>query len=129
MKAMMENFNPESMIMTPETIAQRRIEVNAMIERDCAPYGPYCMEFVKQCTYSEIELKVGDGATITIYSYRPKSLPKEGNACEIHAHGGGAIMCDAKMINEQIALWAVQKGCVYFNVNYRKGPETKCPGG
>jgi len=96
---MMENFNPESMIMTPETIAERRIECDAMIQMASAPYVLYCEESVKQCTTSEIELKVGDDATIVVYVVRPNSLPKEGNACEIHAHGGGAIMSDAKVFN------------------------------
>jgi len=64
-----------------------------------------------------------------VFVIKPKNLPKDGNACEIHAHGGGAVLGYAEMYNETMAEHAIKKKCVFFNVDYRKAPETKCPGG
>ena len=64
-----------------------------------------------------------------MFCIKPKDLPKDGNACEIHAHGGGAVLCNAEMFNSTMEEHAVKKKCVLFNCDYRKGPETKCPGG
>jgi len=35
------------------------------------------------------------GGKIKLWIIKPKNLPASGNACEIHAHGGGAVMGDA----------------------------------
>jgi len=44
-------------------------------------------------------LTVEKGIKILVYVIRPKSLLKENNACQIDAHGGGAVMFEAKMFN------------------------------
>lgn len=47
----------------------------------------------------------------------------------IYAKGGGAVMFYAKSINSKMCDMAVNLNCIVFNVDYRLGPETKCPGG
>lgn len=94
-----------------------------------APCKDYFDGYLKQCDISDFDLEVAPGTSIKVFVIRPNSLPKEGNACEIHAHGGGAIMLNAEMFNGMLAVWAVENGSVLFNVDYRLGPETKCPGG
>jgi len=63
---------------------------------------------VAKCDITDIDLPV-EGATIKMYCIRPKDLPKDGNACEVHAHGGGAVMCDAGMFKPNMAEHAVLK--------------------
>jgi len=84
---------------------------------------------VAQCDISDFDLEVEEGLTIKVFVIRPKTLAKKDNACEIHAHGGGAVMLDAEMFNPVMAGTASRKNCVLFNVDYRKGPEYKCPKG
>jgi len=60
---------------------------------------PYFDQHTEQCEVTDFELEVGNGESIKVFVIRPESLPKDGNACEIHAHGGGAVMMDAEMFN------------------------------
>lgn len=66
---------------------------------------------------------------IKIYMIRPKSLPEENNAAYIYAHGGGAIMLEAKSENPGMVVTALNLQCIVFNVDYRLGPEAKAPKG
>lgn len=70
-----------------------------MIKRWLSPAKEYYDDKLAQCELSEVDLKVKGNATIKMYVIRPKNLPKYGNACEIWAHGGGAIMLDAATFN------------------------------
>lgn len=82
-----------------------------------------------QCDITNFDFEVEPGVNIKVYVIRPKNLPKTGNPANIDAHGGGAVLLDAEMFNMDMAKHAILKKCIIFNVNYRKGPETKCPGG
>jgi len=82
-----------------------------------------------KCTLSDFDLEVAPNTIIKVFVIRPIDLPKNKNTCEIHAHGGGACLLNAEMFNGLMAEHAVMKKCIIFNVDYRKGPETKCPGG
>lgn len=124
-----KSVKPEDNIVNEENIVQKREESLQMMTAMMATNKDVFDEHIKLCKITDFELQVAKGAYIKVFVIRPNSLPKEGNPCEIHAHGGGAVMLDAEMFNGLCAVWAVQKGCVVFNVNYRKGPETKCPGG
>ncbi len=48
-----------------------------------------------QCNITDFDLEVEKGVMIKVFVIRPKGLPEKGNACEIHAHGGGAVLLDA----------------------------------
>jgi len=44
-----------------------------------------------------------------VFCIKPKDLPKDGNACEIHAHGGAAVLGHAEMYNKAMAEHACKK--------------------
>ena len=47
----------------------------------------------------------------------------------IYAHYGGAVAYRARDMNSQMAVTAFNLSCVVISVDYRKGPEVKCPMG
>lgn len=47
----------------------------------------------------------------------------------VWAHGGGAVIFDGPFNNYIMPFYANRLNCVTFNVDFRNGPETKCPGG
>lgn len=81
------------------------------------------------CNITDFDLEVEKGVTIKVFVIKPKSLQEKGNACEIHAHGGGAVLLNAEIMNPLMCVTALDKNCVLFNVDYRKAPEAKCPKG
>jgi len=68
-------------------------------------------------------------ADVTVYALRPKSLPKEGCAAMIFAHGLSGIMGTASQFNPMYAFAALNYGVVGFNVDYRLAPENGNKGG
>ena len=75
-------------------------------------------------------MPTSDGASIEIIVYTPKS---EGDPktlpCYIYAHGGYAVSLSPKEWDHVMVVTAVNLGCVAISVDYRKGPEVKCPTG
>ena len=66
---------------------------------------------------------------MTVYVIKPKTLTGGGHAAFCNFHGGGAIFLDAKNETDMCCRLAIESDTIWFNVNYRKGPETRCPGG
>lgn len=61
---------------------------------------------------------------------KPKALKnKKGLPIMVYTHGGGAVMFDHTLFTKSLANMANKMGIAIFNVGYRLGPETKCPGG
>lgn len=58
-----------------------------------------------------------------------KNKDKKGMPGIINAHGGAAIMCRANSESGYMSRLAASLDIVVFNIEYRLGPETKCPGG
>lgn len=114
--------------MNIDTIAKKREEDVSMVQMMFNEEAAYFDPIVAKCNISEFELLV-EGGTIKVFVIKPKDLPKENNACEVHAHGGCAYLGYAELYNAMMAEHAVKKKCVLFNIDYRKGPEVKCPGG
>ena len=50
-------------------------------------------------------------------------------AAYIYAHGGGAFVFQASDFDNTMAVTCLNLDCVVISVNYRKGPEVKCPRG
>jgi acetyl esterase/lipase len=50
-----------------------------------------------------------------------------GNSAFVFAHGGAGTMLSAEESIFECYRYAVDFNCVVFSVDYRKGPETKCP--
>jgi len=69
-----------------------------------------------------------DGYQVEVFVYTPKSL-KESKPVPAYvwAHGGGAVISEAKDYHKNCCVIAVNLNCVVFNVDFRNGPETKCP--
>jgi acetyl esterase/lipase len=60
---------------------------------------------------------------------KPKSLESKSAPVYIYAHGGGGLVQDAESSVPQMAISCVNLNCVIISVDYRKGPEVKCPTG
>ena len=75
------------------------------------------------------KVKVSDGAEIEIIIQKPKSLSSTCAPAYIYAHGGGAIAFSARMENSGMSVTTVNLNCVTISVDYRLGPEYKCPRG
>ena len=70
----------------------------------------------------------GNDYAVPVLVHKPKSLTsKKDNAAVIYAHGGGVVSGTAEMMQPWLAQAASTCGVVYFNVDYRLAPETKCP--
>merc|ERR1719367_1499781 len=106
--------------------------VRAMVEGMCSQLDKH-RTFVKACeeiTESKIMVPTDhDGKyDVPVFVYTPKTLEgNKSNAAYIYAHGGGAVSGTATNFKSALAYSAVALNMVVFNVDYRLGPETKCP--
>ncbi|KAK5170911.1 uncharacterized protein LTR77_004055 [Saxophila tyrrhenica] len=73
----------------------------------------------------EHQVKMRDGESITVRTYRPEKKPEGGSAMFVVYHGGG--WCIGGLENEELlARKVVEKlGAVVVNVDYRLAPEWK----
>lgn len=72
---------------------------------------------------------MSDGAEIKMFIHKPKNFDRENSPAYFYAHGGGAFALKADNMVHILSHCAVNLNCVVFNVDYRKGPEVKCPRG
>jgi acetyl esterase/lipase len=72
-------------------------------------------------------LDVEEGVTIKVWIVRPKNMEEEENAAFVFAHGGAGTMLSAEENLPECYRYAIDWNCIVFSVDYRKGPETKCP--
>ena len=59
----------------------------------------------------------------------PKKIVGKMNPAYVWAHGGGGYAGTALEHEPLIGKMAVNLNCTVFNVDYRLGPEVKCPKG
>ena len=78
---------------------------------------------------TDMEIAADDGHKCAVHVIKPKTLTGTGHAAYIYAHGGGAVMFEAKSSNSNLTHTALELNCVVFNVDYRLGPESKAPTG
>lgn len=125
----MKDLPLEAMMPTEEGINEWRQQMGdhltQMEEREKAFFQKH-LELVEIKTE---KLKMRDKKSIEVIIYRPYSLKSKSAPALVHAHGGGAIAFSAKRSNPQMAVSAVNLNCVIFSVDYRLGPEHKCPKG
>lgn len=50
-------------------------------------------------------------------------------AAVVYCHGGGGIMFNPDIDKAWLCRLAATNLCIFFSIDYRLGPETKCPGG
>ena len=91
---------------------------------------PFYAEKRVLCDMTQHEYTTKDGATLTFYLIIPKALDlSQKHPGYIYAHGGGGVMGTAEQVNDYCCITALNLNCCVFNVNYRLGPEVKCPTG
>ena len=64
----------------------------------------YLDEKLAQVDIKQIEVEGNADNKIKVFVIRPKNLPINGNACEVYAHGGGAVLNNAEIYNPLIAV-------------------------
>ena len=125
----MKDIPVEMLCVTEDTVVQKR-EENASIVEYMAELNKETVEKdLPLVDITDFEIETEAGVMIKIYMIRPKSLPKDGNAAYIWAHGGGAVFFSAADDNNSMAHTALNLQCVVFNVDYRLAPENKAPKG
>lgn len=72
-----------------------------------------------------------DEARVELVVYTPMTLvpPVEGAPAYIYAHYGGAVAYSARDCNNIMAVAAHNLNCIIVSVDFRNGPEVKCPRG
>ena len=120
--------------MQPERLScEEFVKVSRKIVELLIP--PMCekaamVEANKSCIHTKLEVPLRDGNdyAVPVLVHTPKSLEaKRDNPAVIYAHGGGAVSGTAEMFQPWLAQIASDCGVIYFNVDYRLAPETKCP--
>jgi len=92
--------------------------------------NPTLMEANEKCIHTKFTVPPRDGNdySVPVLVHTPKRLQsEEGHPAVIYAHGGGAVSGTVEMMQLWLARSADSFGVVYFNVDYRLAPETKCP--
>jgi len=95
-----------------------------------AMFGDRFNDSVENCIQSEFKVPIRDGNDfeVPVLVHTPKDIAdKKANAAVIYAHGGGVVAGTAKQVKAILSHVACELGVVYFNVDYRLAPETKCP--
>ena len=85
---------------------------------------------IEQCNHTEFKVpkRNGNDFEVPVLVHTPKRIAdKSGNAAVIYAHGGGAVSGSAEQMRGLLSHHANETGVVFFNVDYRLAPETKCP--
>lgn len=124
------NMKPEHLAVTEEGIGAFRAQSDAQTAAIIAGDQPFFDTKIPLCDITDFDLKTRDGTVIKVFVIRPKSLStEEKHPAYIWAHGGGGIKEEAKTFNSLMCNTAVNLNCVVFSVDYRLGPEVKCPVG
>ena len=111
-----------------EVAGNIRAYMKASVSAICG--APVLVEANEKCIHTKLTVPPRDGndASVSVLVHTPKNLQSKGdNPAIIYAHGGGAIGGTAEMMQPWMARAATYFGVVYFNVDYRLAPETKCP--
>lgn len=92
--------------------------------------NPILVKGNESCIHTKFEVPPRDGNdfAVPVLVHTPKALEgKQGIPAIIYAHGGGVVGGSAEMFQPWLAHAADHLSVVYFNVDYRLAPETKCP--
>ena len=106
--------------------------MRVVMDNFVAPLGKRqtLVDATERCIHTKFDVPPRDGNdyTVPVLVHTPKRLEStKGNPAVIYAHGGGAVSGSAEMFKPWLARAADEFGAVYFNVDYRLAPETKCP--
>ena len=59
--------------------------------------------------------------------HKPKNFDRKNSPAYFYAHGGVGFAMSCDYEKPVMSHLCVKLNCVIFNINYRKGPEVKCP--
>jgi acetyl esterase/lipase len=127
-------LTPEALAVTAEGIEafrkQKEAECAAIAKEDEYFYATKRPE----CSITESSFETRDGATLKMFIIKPKDHDMNfgfgiKHAAYVYAHGGGGIFGKAEESNDYLCATALNLNCVVFNIDYRLGPEVKCPKG
>lgn len=89
----------------------------------------YFDQYLKQITIQYFSVTTSDGIDIQLIVYKPKSLNSDNAPAYVYAHGGGAFAFEAKHFNTIMSVSCINLNCVIISVDFRNGPDVKCPRG
>ena len=124
LQAMVESDDP---CVDPSVVAT----LSRFYMNDLSIYkAPHYQQAIDLCTHNEFKVPLRDGNDfeVPVFIHTPRTLSgNESNPAIIHAHGGGCISGNALQSQGMLSYYAIETGVVYFSVDYRLAPETKCP--
>ena len=120
-------YDPEKL-----TCEQAATNLRKIVDHFLTPImnRPCFVDAVEKCIHTKFEVPPRDGhdCSVPVLVHTPKRLESHrGNPAIIYAHGGGGVSCSAELFKPWLSRAADSFGVVYFNVDYRIAPETKCP--
>ena len=123
----------EDYLYTEENIGVWRSKMDAAQAGMKLMYQPAIAACGEKCDEETVHVTVPaahGGHAIEVIITRPQSLKDEPKApAYVYAHGGGAVVFDARSWQGAVHLLALMNKCVVFNVDFRNGPEARAPGG
>ena len=118
------------LMFTENNIVEKRDGMVAALRANYEMEQEYFDEQLNLVDITYEKVTVSDGAKIELVVYKPKSLETTSIApAYIYAHGGGAFAFEARDFNNIMAVTCQNLNCVVISVDFRKGPEVKCPRG
>ena len=91
---------------------------------------PNLVKATKNCIHTKFDVPPRDGNdySVPVLVHKPKKFESaKDTPAVIYAHGGGVVSGSAEIIKPWLSNMAESYGAVFFNVDYRLAPETKCP--
>ena len=125
----MKNIDIEEQMFTEDTILERREDMSESLKAMDLQEKDFFDDYTKRVDIQYEKVVVSDGAQIEIIIYKPKTMGKEPQAAYVYAHGGGAFAFQAREFNNIMSVTCINLNCIVVSVDFRNGPEVKCPRG
>jgi len=120
----------DTYIYSEENYAEKYAESVGFLDMARILSKPVHEELEPFCDTTHVTFTSLDGSEIGAYFIIPKDISEtENNACFIYAHGGGAILFSASDWLGEMREYACRLHCVAVVLDFRKGPEYRCPKG
>ena len=120
-------YDPEKLTCEEvATIVRRKVRylLTPLLSRTCL------IDAIEKCVHTKFEVPPRDGNdySVPVLVHTPKRLQlQHENPAIIYAHGGGGVSGSAEDFQPLLSHDADSFGVVYFSIDYRIAPETKCP--
>ena len=128
MNASNEGRSPEDCVITMDNYLVFREEMEGAMAYMAEEYAENTERLRGLTESTEEKVKMRDGAEISMYVIKPKTLTSKSAPGYFYAHGGGGWALGAHHLEANMMITALNLDCVVFNIDYRLAPEHKCPG-